>query len=74
MIKLFKLKKSSISFKEVPRSTVSRWGILSIKNIKKNNFQIKDVIEKPKIKNSPSNFAIIGRYILPKKIINVLKR
>ena len=75
MIKLFKLKKSSIiASKRVPRSTVSRWGILSIKNKKKNHFQIKDVIEKPKIKNSPSNFAIIGRYILSKKIFKEIKK
>ena len=28
----------------------------------------KDVVEKPSVKNAPSNKAVIGRYILPKKI------
>ena len=28
-------------------------------------------IEKPEIKNAPSNHAVIGRYILPSKIFNV---
>ena len=32
------------------------------------NYLIKDVIEKPSIANAPSNKAVIGRYILPKKI------
>ena len=77
MIKLHKLKKSSvIATKKVEKKAVSRWGILSIKNKKKNYFQINDVVEKPSIKNAPSNYAIIGRYILPKKIfyeINKLK-
>ena len=56
------------------KKTVSRWGILSIKNKKKNYFQIKDVVEKPNIKKAPSNFAIIGRYILPKKIFGEIKK
>ena len=37
------------------------------------NFFIKDVIEKPTIKNAPSTNAVIGRYILPKKIFSKLK-
>ena len=74
MIKLHNKKKSSIiATKIVNYKTVSRWGILSIKNKKKNYFQIDDVIEKPNIKNAPSNYAVIGRYILPYKIFNEIK-
>ena len=29
--------------------------------------------EKPSLKNAPSNYAVIGRYILPKKIFKVLQ-
>ena len=75
MISLFKKrKKSVIATKRVDRKSVSRWGMLSLKNRKKNIFEIKDVIEKPSIKNSPSNYAIIGRYILPKKIMKTLSK
>ena len=75
MIKMHKQKKGSvIAAKKVPKKTVSRWGILSLKNKTKNSFQITDVIEKPKLKNAPSNFAIIGRYILPKSIMNENKK
>ena len=38
------------------------------------NFYINDVIEKPEIKKAPSNNAVIGRYILSKKIFNKLKK
>ena len=31
------------------------------------------MIEKPNIKDAPSNKAVIGRYILPKKIFSKLK-
>ena len=41
---------------------------------KKRYFQIKDVVEKPSIKKAPSNFAIIGRYILPTKIFSEIKK
>ena len=65
---------SIIATKVVNKKTVSRWGILSLKNKKKNYFQIKDVIEKPSIKKAPSNYAIIGRYILPIKIFSEIKK
>ena len=41
--------------------------------LNKNDNLIKDVIEKPKIKDAPSNKAVIGRYILPKSIFSKLK-
>ena len=50
-----------------------RWGIYSKKMINKNNFYINDVVEKPNIKSAPSNNAVIGRYILPKKIFKNYK-
>ena len=68
-----KSKASIVATKVVKKSTVSRWGILSIKNKLKHSFQISDVIEKPSQKEAPSNYAIIGRYILPKTIINEIK-
>ena len=75
MIKLhLKTKGSIIATKKVDKNTVSRWGILSIKNKKKNYFKIKDVIEKPSIKKAPSNYAIIGRYILSSKIFDEIKK
>jgi len=74
MISLHKQKKCSvIASKKVDKKTVSRWGICSIKNKKKTFFQITDVVEKPNIINAPSNYAIIGRYILPVKILKEIK-
>tara|TARA_A100001011_G_scaffold398896_1_gene505048 strand:- start:2067 stop:2882 length:816 start_codon:yes stop_codon:yes gene_type:complete len=75
MVDLHKKTKSAIiATKTVSKKSVSRWGILSFKNKRKNYFQITDVIEKPSIKSAPSNYAIIGRYILPKKIMNEIKK
>ena len=74
MIKLHKKYKSSvIASKKVKKKDVSRWGIFNLKKYNKNSFLIKDVIEKPSLKNAPSNYAVIGRYILPKKIFKILQ-
>ena len=75
MIDLHKKYKSSIiAAMKVNKKNVSRWGILDRGRTNKNFFFIKDVIEKPTIKSAPSNYAIIGRYILPSKIFKVLKK
>jgi len=74
MIKLHtKYKSSIIASKKVKKNDVSRWGIFNLKKFNKNNFLIKDVVEKPSIKKAPSNYAVIGRYILPKKIFKILQ-
>jgi UTP--glucose-1-phosphate uridylyltransferase len=74
MIKVHnKYKSSVIASMIVNKNTVSRWGIFQIKKkINKKNFVINSVIEKPSVKEAPSNKAVIGRYILPKTIFNIL--
>ena len=75
MIKLHKQHNSSvIASNKVKRKDVSRWGIFKLKKFNKNNFLIKDIVEKPSIKFAPSNYAVIGRYILPVKIFKILKK
>ena len=60
---------------KVKKNDVNRWGIYSVnKKINKQNFLIKDVIEKPNISDAPSTNAVIGRYILPKAIFSKLKK
>ena len=68
-----KNKCSVMASMKVKKKTVSRWGIYSKKKqINSNNFYIDDVIEKPNVGSAPSNNAVIGRYILPRKIFNKL--
>ncbi len=70
MIKVHnKYKCSVMASMSVNKKSVSRWGIYNLsKKFSKNNFLIKNVVEKPSIDNAPSNQAVIGRYILPKTI------
>ena len=69
-----KFKSSVMASMSVNKKTVSRWGIYKInKKLNLTDYSIEGVIEKPKIKEAPSNKAVIGRYILPKKIFTKLK-
>ena len=74
MIKIYKKYNSSVmASMNVKKNNVSRWGIYKLnKKLDKKNFLIEDVVEKPSIKNAPSNKAVIGRYILSKKIFSQL--
>ena len=76
MISIHKKYNSSVmASMKVNKKDVSRWGIYNIKkNIDKNNFIIKNVVEKPSIKSAPSKNAVIGRYILPKTIFKNLSK
>ena len=70
-----KMSCSVMASMRVNKKTVNRWGIYSKKKqINKNNFYIKDVVEKPKITEAPSRNAVIGRYILPNEIFSKLKK
>ena len=74
MIKIHKNFKSGvIASMTVNKKNVSRWGIFDLKKkINRDNFFVQNVVEKPSIKNAPSNKAVIGRYILPKSIFEKL--
>ncbi len=76
MINIHKRYRTSvIASMNIDRKTVSRWGIFKLsKKLNKRNYLIKDVIEKPSITSAPSNKAVIGRYILPKKIFSKLSK
>ncbi|MBD1165014.1 UTP--glucose-1-phosphate uridylyltransferase [Pelagibacterales bacterium SAG-MED13] len=76
MIKIHNQYNSSVmASMNVNKRTVSRWGIYKLGNrLNKKDYLIKDVIEKPSIKNAPSNKAVIGRYILPRDIFQKLSK
>ena len=70
-----KYKASVMASMKVGKNDVTRWGIYDIKRkVNNKNFTIKSVIEKPSIKDAPSNNAVIGRYILPNTIFKKLSK
>lgn len=57
---------------KVPKKEIPKYGIVKIKKGTKN--QIEKIVEKPPIKEAPSDLAIFGRYILTSEIITILKK
>jgi UTP--glucose-1-phosphate uridylyltransferase len=76
MIRIHQKYKSAVmASMKVNKKNVSRWGIYNVKEkINNANFIIKSVIEKPTVRQAPSNNAVVGRYILPKTIFNKLSK
>lgn len=65
---------SVIGIQEVPREKVSSYGIIAIKQeLEDGVFDIDQLVEKPLIDQAPSNYAIVGRYVLSPKIFAALE-
>jgi len=71
-----KYKCTVIAIEEIDIKLSSSYGIIDGVKIQgeQNLYEVNDLIEKPDPINSPSNMAIIGRYILVPKIFNEIKK
>ena len=63
---------------EVPREAISAYGAIDAEPVAHNGsadrlFRIRDLVEKPKPADAPSNLAIIGRYVLTPEIFDSLQ-
>jgi UTP--glucose-1-phosphate uridylyltransferase len=62
-----------VAVQEVPRQEVKHYGIIDGVKVGDRVFEVKDMVEKPEPEEAPSNLAIIGRYILPPLIFDLLE-
>lgn len=58
----------------VPRSDVSRYGIIAAEPVRDGVLRVTDLVEKPDLNKAPSEFAVIGRYILTPDIFEALEQ
>ena len=63
---------SVVALEKVSDSDVSRYGIAAGKEKEPGIFRINDMIEKPKLSEAPSRYAIMGRYVLSPEIFPLL--
>jgi UTP--glucose-1-phosphate uridylyltransferase len=63
---------------EVPDDEVSRYGIASVRPTPVASpaeiVEITELVEKPSRETAPSNFAVVGRYVLPNSIFDAIRR
>ncbi|MEL7492290.1 MAG: UTP--glucose-1-phosphate uridylyltransferase GalU [Pseudomonadota bacterium] len=62
-----------VAVEEVPREDTSKYGVIDPKGQKGNLIEMAGMVEKPPADKAPSNFRIIGRYILQPEIFNLLE-
>ncbi len=62
----------TIALLEVPRREAHLYGIAAGQPVDERTIRIERLVEKPKA-NPPSNLAVIGRYVLPSRIFEVLE-
>ena len=63
---------SMVAAMEVPEERTSSYGILDIKEDMGSTVSVKGMVEKPAAGTSPSNLAVIGRYILSPNVMQNL--
>lgn len=63
-----------IAAMRVPREQISRYGNVDLgENVSPGTYRIRDLVEKPKPEEAPSNLAVIGRYILTPDVFTALE-
>ena len=72
MIDAYDEKKASIlGVQEVERNDTCKYGILKPIFIEGRLVEIESVVEKPRVEDAPSNYAVLGRYVLSNKIFDI---
>ena len=63
---------SVIALEQVELENVSRYGIVASTEVEPGIHRITDMVEKPSLHDAPSNYAIMGRYVLSPEIFPIL--
>jgi UTP--glucose-1-phosphate uridylyltransferase len=69
---------SVLALLEVPREQISAYGVVDAELVSDNGrenrlYRIRNLVEKPKPDDAPSNLAIIGRYVLTPEIFHCIE-
>ena len=60
---------SVVALMEVPREAISAYGAAAIETVEGEDFvKVTGLVEKPEPEQAPSNYAVIGRYVLSPRI------
>ncbi|MFW2083304.1 UTP--glucose-1-phosphate uridylyltransferase GalU [Acinetobacter guillouiae] len=69
-------KASQIMVEAVPDHLVDQYGIVDVASspVEGESIMMKGIIEKPAVGTAPSNLSVVGRYVLPAKIMQLLEQ
>jgi len=63
-----------IALQEVPQENVSSYGVIEPYLCKGKLCRIKNLIEKPKVEEAPSNLAVVGKYVCTPEVFDALEK
>ncbi|MGB3988106.1 MAG: sugar phosphate nucleotidyltransferase [Minisyncoccales bacterium] len=66
--------KPVIAIRRVPKEMIPSYGILEVEKIANRFYKIKKIIEKPSLEDAPSDFAIVGKYLITSQVFDYLKK
>ena len=66
--------KSVIAVKRVPMEEIYRYGIISTGKEIDNGYEVKNIVEKPKVEDAPSDISYTGPAILKNEIFEALEK
>lgn len=74
MVKIYeKYRCTIVAVMEVPKEQISNYGVVAGNAVEDDIIMVNSMVEKPSVKEAPSNLAIIGRYILTPNIFGILQ-
>ena len=65
--------KAVLAVEEVPTSQVHQYGIVKPKDASSFPLELEGIVEKPRAEDAPSNWSVVGRYILTPDVMVALK-
>ena len=63
-----------IALLAVPEDRTQHYGVISGKKVRDRLYHVEKLVEKPAPGTAPSNLSVLGRYVLPPSIFDILER
>jgi len=74
MIKVYEHYGSGVvAVERVADKDIEKYGIIEPKQVDERVYQVLSLVEKPELSDAPSRMGVVGRYILPPRIFDILK-
>jgi UTP--glucose-1-phosphate uridylyltransferase len=63
-----------VAVEEIAQQDIGKYGIIEPRPVSPGIYQVMSLVEKPSRAKAPSRLGIVGRYVLPPRIFDVLKK
>ena len=63
-----------VALQRVPMDRISRYGVVAASEVEPGLYKVTDMVEKPPREEAPSDLGVVGRYVLPPDVFDVLER